>query len=118
MAQKINALPDVNREDNTPQVTGYIPAKDMGGDVRYSDVDRNPALPDANQERVLPTVQISTGSPLMTDGRYETINKRGDTGRIISPTTPLAVGPQYENIVTTKTYLSDDSDGGPKSNSL
>lgn len=120
MSQKVNALPDLNREDQTPEVTGYIPAKDMGGDVRYSDADRNPALPDANQETVLPRVQIGTGSPLMQDGRYEMITRLGTTGNLpqSQEDTDLSVGPQYKNIKKSTGYLSDDTNDGPKANSL
>lgn len=120
MSQKVNALPDVNRDDRTPEVTGYIPAYDMGGDVSMSDRDRNTALPDANQDRVLPKVQISTGSPLMQPGRYETFQVWGTTGSIeqSQETTPIAVGPQYDNIKKSTQFLHDDTNDGPKSNSL
>ncbi len=116
--QKINALPDVNREDVIPEVTGYIPSKDIGGDVRYSDMDRNTALPDENQSRVLPRVQISTGNPDMPNGRSEMIKKDGVTGNIPQPGTGFAVGPQPENIKKSTQYLQDDTNDGPKQNSL
>ncbi len=116
MAQKVNALPDINREDNTPQVTGYIPAKDMGGDVSLSDSNRNSALPDANQDRVLPTVQVSTGSPLMTDGRYETPDYVGNKGNQPLPNTEFAVGPQSVN--TSTEFLRDNSKNPDKLNTI
>lgn len=116
MSQKIHALPDVNREDNTPDV--LVAVHNIGADVTMSDRNRNTALPDANQERVLPPVEISTGSPLMMDGRYDMIGKNGVTGNIQQVGTPHAVGPQAENIKKSTQYLHDDTNDGPKANTL
>lgn len=116
--QKINALPDRNREDNTPDI--QIAVHNIGADVSMSEKNRNPAISDLNQERVLPTVQIGTGNPMMPNGRYEIVNRWGTTGSIeqSQETTPLAVGPQYENIKKSTEYLHDSTNDGPKSNSL
>ncbi len=116
MSQQINALPDINREDFTPEVTGYIPAYDIGGDVRYSDVDRNPALPDANQDKVLPRVQIATGGPDVLQGRTETPEYAGYKGNQPLPNTETAVGPQSVN--TSTEFLHDSSKNADKINSL
>lgn len=116
MSQPVNALPDANREDNTPDV--LVAVHEIGADVSFSDRDRNPALPDANQETVLPRVQISTGNPMMLDGRYEMIDKNGVTGNIQQVGTPNAVGPQAGNVKKSTEFLHDSTDDGAKSNSL
>lgn len=115
MSQIINALPDVNREDNTPDI--QIAVHNIGADVSMSEKNRNPAISDENQERVLPTVGISTGNPDMPNGRYDMIQKRGVTGNIPQPVTDFAVGPQYRNVKTSM-EVNDTTDDGPKSNSL
>jgi len=87
--QKVNALPDMNRADVTPDV--QVAVHDIGGNVRYSDADRNPALPDANQETVLPRVQVSTGDPNQQNGRASMIARDQDSGTIPEPGTGYAV---------------------------
>lgn len=118
MAQKINALPDANRADQTPDV--QIAVHNIGADVSMSDRNRNTALPDENQSRVLPDVQIGTGSPLMQAGRYETPKVWGTTGSIeqSQEITPIAVGPQYGNVKQSTQFLQDDTNDGYKQNSL
>lgn len=75
---------------------------------------RNTALPDENQERVLASVVVGTGDPNQKAGRTEMIGKRGDTGAIKKDTfSPLAVGPQYENVPVSEQYLSDNTSGKP-----
>lgn len=67
MAQKVNALPDMNREDFTPvPSTG---SHDSIVDVKKSDVARMSALPDANQSTVLPGYVVATGDPNQQNGR-------------------------------------------------
>ncbi len=90
MAQKVNALPDANRMDNTPDP--IVSTHTIGADVRYSDADRNPALPDANQETVLPRIQISTGDPNQQNGRtvIPTMDRDSGTYKTGQDETPYA----------------------------
>lgn len=115
MSQKVNALPDVNREDNTPDI--QIAVHDIGGDVRYSDRDRNTALPDENQSRVLPRVQIATGGPLVPNGRTVIVDKNGVTGNIQQKSTPFSVGPQQDDVAH-QTKFEDDSSDYEKINTI
>lgn len=119
MSQPINALPDENRYEVVGAPVSYSPQLSANMSVvGSSDVNRNPAISDENQSRVLPPVGVGTSHPLMQDGRYEMIGKNGVTGNIQQVGTPYAVGPQAENIKKSSQYLQDDTNDGPKGNSL
>lgn len=88
--QKLNALPDTNRADVTPDV--LVATHEIGADIRLADKDRNPALPDLNQERVLGNVQVVTGDPRMQGGRYvdPAMDRDSGTYKTGQPDMPLA----------------------------
>ena len=117
MSQPINALPDENRYEVVGTPVSYSPQLSTNISVASSsDVNRNPAISDENQSRVLPTVEVATGYPMMQDGRYETPEYVGNKGNQPLPNTELAVGPQSVN--TSTEFLRDNSRNGDKLNTI